>query len=112
MSNPTLYFVGNSYYGRITTQHSHADNVGRGAPKLLQGYGCGNVDFGDDGVRFYERNTRLGKRHKSRNPINFCTSARTRSRVKSVVLHLIDTNTQVKSKDDDASRTPHEFIPF
>ncbi len=112
-NNPTLYFMDKSYYGRITTQHRHANNVGRAAPKSLVGYRKANrlmnTKNGPE-VRLLERNTRLGKRHKSRNALIECLSTADRANVKARVLRLIATNTEIKSKDDLSSRQFHEFI--
>ena len=107
--SPTLYFLKEGYYGRITTQHSHQDNVGRAAPKLLDGYSFGNYRIRNKGVRLYEKNKRLKKRHVSRNRLIFCTSENDRSQVKARVLYLISVNTEIKAKDD--GRVPKEFIP-
>lgn len=125
---PTLYFVSEAYYGRITTAHPHADNVGRAAPKLLTGYSKTHILKADrdpvtgkakrDPVtrqkilkrRLYERNTRLGKKHVSRNALVECLDAESRSKVESRVSQLIADNTAVKPKDDAASREPHPFV--
>ena len=109
-NNPTLYFMDNTHYGRITTQHNNPANVGRAAPKLLEGYTHGNRTRGGE-VRLYERNIRLGKRHKSRNALTEPETGE-RVQVRARVLHLISVNTQVKAKDDEASREPHEFVPL
>jgi hypothetical protein len=114
--SPTLYFMDQMYYGRITIAHPDADNVGRGAPRLLEGYTFQNCwvkyvnghwqpcQAEDDGAewRLYEKNTRLGKTHTSRNVLVVCMSERTRPLVKAKVLDLIAKNTQVKSKDDNS----------
>ena len=117
-SNPTLYFKDNTLYGRITTQHPNPKNVGRAAPKLLEGYSADNKEMfskssgASKGVRLYEENTRLGKTHTSRNTLVECVSIGKRAPVRSRVLELIAKNTQVKEKDDEASRAPHEFVPL
>ena len=110
---PTLYFMNEAYYGRITTQHGHQQNVGRAAPKLLNGYKYDNcwVDRGEgDEWRLVEENTRFGKSHTSRNYLIKCEDAAMRARVKPMVLLLIGSYTDVKSKDD--VRTAHEFVPL
>ena len=114
-SHPTLYFVSNEYYGRITTQHSNESNVGRSAPKLLKGYTFRNRMMNTSGgreLRLFERNTRLGKRHKSRNAQTECVNPNDRARVKARVLYLISVNTEVKPKDDEDSREFHTFVPL
>ena len=107
--SPTLYFLKEGYYGRITTQHRHQDNVGRAAPKLLDGYTYANRWIKNKGFRLRERNKRLKTRHVSRNRLIFCTSENDRSQVKARVLYLISVNTEIKAKDD--GRLPKEFTP-
>ena len=117
-ANPTLYFMDNTHYGRITTAHSNPKNVGRAAPKLLAGYTHGNQEVfskstgASKGERLYEKNTRHKVSHTSRNTLVDCKAIGTRSPVRTRVTQLIAENTQVKDKDDEASREYHEFVPL
>ncbi len=112
--SPTLYFMDNVYYGRITIKHPNDDNVGRSAPRSLNGYTNQNcwVKFvhghwqpcraGEQGAvwRLHEQNTRLHIHHTSRNAMIECKSENRRDQVKARVLYLISKNTEAKSKDD------------
>lgn len=75
LRRPTLYFMDHRYFGRITTFHEKAYNVGRHKPrnKVIRGYQENNLNFGTAAkpkMHHYERHqdpfSKKTTTHKSR----------------------------------------------
>ncbi|MBQ4822433.1 hypothetical protein [Aquimarina sp. MMG016] len=61
--NPTVYFRDGDYFGRITQDHGHADNIGRNIVRFAPDYKIVNDISSGSAYEYYDG----AYRHKSRN---------------------------------------------
>lgn len=62
-NNPTIYFTDGYYFGRITQDHGHADNIGRNIVRFASDYKIENDASTGSAYEYYDG----ACRHKSRN---------------------------------------------